>query len=222
MLTIELPFSRLLNMNHRHTKQGAVRAKSLHPAFAALLTLAALNGAVAQEVPAASSTASQAEAGTARIRLFGQNGAMVAFYQNSTCIGGNGPKTTVSGGVGDAFASFLGRAKNTSIGMSETPTTTGLANRDGIMSKAYFREYEIPANQPLTLSMHFQNAAGVPGSLYCSTLGGTFTPEGGKEYEATLDFDAKKCTAHVREIQKNEQAPATLRDIDIAPTRDCD
>ena len=54
---------------------------------------------------------------TARLRLFGRNGVLVEFYRNSSCIGGPGEKTTVSGGVGDAFSSFLGSAKNTAIGM---------------------------------------------------------------------------------------------------------
>ena len=190
-------------------------------AAAVLLALSSLHGASAQEAPQAPAATTEAASGTTRVRLFGQNGVLVAFYQNSTCIGGNGPKTTVSGGMGDAFSSFLGRAKNTSIGMAETPTTSGLAKRDGILSKAYFRDSEIPGNQPVPLQMHFQSAAGVPGSLYCANLGGTFTPESGKEYEVMLNTHPSKCTAVVHEIQKNEQGPATLRAIDIIPTQKC-
>ena len=196
--------------------------KGLRIASVALLAGCAIGSATAQET-ATVSPAAQAGASTnvTRVRLFGQNGAMVDFYENSVCIGGSGPKTRVSGGAGDAFSSLFGRAKNTSIGMTETPTTTGLSKRDGIMSKAYFREYEIAANQPMTLSMHFQSAAGAPRSAYCPTLGGTFTPEAGKEYEITLDIHPGKCTAVVNEIQKSEQGPATLREVAIAPTQKC-
>lgn len=199
------------------TITAGLRAASL-----ALLAACAIGNATAQEAAAGSPAAQAgASANTTRLRMFGQNGVMVDFYENSVCVGGNGPKTRVSGGVGDAFSSFLGRAKNTSIGMTETPTTSGLAKRDGIMSKAYFREYEIAANQPVTLSMHFQSAAGAPGSAYCANLGGTFTPEAGKEYEITLDIHPGKCTAVVNEIQKNEQGPSTLIEVAIAPTQKC-
>ena len=189
-----------------------------------LLSFCALTGASAQEAApaAASSTEAAAPAAPARVRLFGQNGIMVHFYQNSSCVGGKGPKTTVSGGVGDAFGSFLGRAKNTSIGMPETPTTADLGKRDGYFSKAYFREYEIPGNQPMALRMAFQSGGGAPGSKYCRAFGGTFTPEAGKQYEVTLEVAPNECLAVVREIQESASGPATLRDIPVAGAKDCD
>jgi hypothetical protein len=203
------------------TATTGFRSHAFRSASALLLSLCALTGASAQEAaPAAPST--ETATATARVRLFGQNGIMVHFYQNSSCVGGKEPKTTVSGGVGDAFGSFLGRAKNTSIGMPETPTTADLGKRDGYFSKAYFREYEIPGNQPMALRMAFQSGGGAPGSKYCRAFGGTFTPEAGKQYEVTLEVAPNECLAVVREIQQNASGPASLRDIPVAAARDCD
>lgn len=199
---------------------SAIRKTALRSMSALLLSLGALACASAQEAPA--SQAAATPAANARVRLFGQNGVMVHFYQNSSCMGGKGQKTTVSGGIGDAFGSLFGSAKNTSIGMTETPTTANLGKRDGYFSKAYFREYEIPGNQPMTLQMAYQSAAGAPGSKYCGTFGGTFTPEAGKQYEVSLEVAPNQCLAVVREIQENAQGPTSLRDIEVVPTRDCD
>jgi hypothetical protein len=229
---------------HSSTKRRLAAIRSVF----ILVSLGALQQAGAQEpaamgqqnVPAAASQAPGANLQTARMRLFGQNGVQVIFYQNSTCIGGNGPSTTVSGGVGDAFSSFFGTAKNVSIGMKETPNTTNIAKRNGMMSKAYFREYQIPANQPLTLKMAFQNAPSVPyshvvsssggrqeivsgttGTLTCSKLGGSFTPEAGKDYEVALDVHGGYCNAVVREIQVDENGAVTMQEVKVEPTTPC-
>jgi hypothetical protein len=205
---------------------GALGAASL-----LLASLSAANPVAAQESTAAANTSASPAAtaaativeatparSTARMRLFGQNGVMIDFYENSQCLGGSGPKTRASGGFGDAFSSFVGRAKNTSIGMTETPTTAHLAARDGIFSRAYFREYEVAANQPVALNMAFQNA---PGGARCSQFGGTFTPEAGKEYEVTLDLQGQQCMAVVREIQKDGQGEASLKELTLLPTFKC-
>jgi hypothetical protein len=154
---------------------------------------------------------------TARLRAFGQNGVSVEFYQNSVCVGGNAQKTKVSGGAGDAFSSFIGTIKNTSLGMKETPNTENLSKRGGIASKAYFREYEIRANQPVSLSMHFGDMNG--GS--CGSIGGTFTPETGKDYEIALNWRANYCLVSVQEIQQDEQGKVTMQDVPTTPTSKC-
>lgn len=170
-------------------------------------------------VPAVAQDAAASRPGTARIRLFGQNGVLVDFYQNSSCVGGDAQKTRVSGGVGDAFSSLFGRAKNSSIGMKDTPNTQNLSKRDGLASKAYFREYEIPGNQPLSLRMAFQSGPGV--GVRCSNLGGTFTPEAGKDYEVALDFRPGQCVAVVQEIRQDEEGKVTMQDVKTVPTADC-
>ena len=85
---------------------------------------------------------------TARIRIFGQNQASAKLYPAQSChnsfLSGKGIK--VSGGMGSAFGSMLGLSSNTSIGIPETYSTQHLKEKSGILSKAYYREYEIPAN----------------------------------------------------------------------------
>lgn len=181
------------------------------------LTLGA-SAAIAQEA-APVAPQEQTARSTARIRLFGQNGVLVDFYQNSSCVGGDAQKTRVSGGVGDTFSSFLGRAKNTSIGMKDTPNTENLSKRDGALSKAYFREYEIPGNQPLSLRMAFQSGPGA--GVVCRNLGGTFTPEAGKDYEVALGFRPGQCVAVVQEIRQDEQGKVTMQDVQTAPVAEC-
>lgn len=135
---------------------------------------------------------------SARIRLFGQNGMGVKYYPNSACYGGD--SVTVSGGFGDAFSSFLGTASNTGIGMPETPNSGKPSARNGIFSKAFFREYKIAANQPLTIKLDFQSNPGVRYS-YCKTIAGTFMPEAGRDYEISLDIKDGMCVPVLNELQ---------------------
>lgn len=203
---------------------NTARAIAVRSACTLLLAIGTLHGAAAQDSAASSAApaATEQEAApartSARVRLFGQNGVLVEFFQNSTCVGG-GQKTSVSGGMGDAFSSFAGRAKNISIGMKETPNTENLAKRDGFMSKAYFREYEVAGNQPITLKMHFRNTPGK--SLVCRNVGGTFTPEAGKDYEVAMDIHSDGCVASVQEIGQDAQGKVLMQDIKVEPAAVC-
>lgn len=201
-----------------------VRAAAARSACTLLLAVGAIQGAAAQEasVSAAAPAATAQEAApartSARLRLFGQNGVLVEFFQNTTCVGG-GQKTSVSGGIGDAFSSFAGRAKNTSIGMQETPNTENLAKRDGFMSKAYFREYEVAGNQPIALKMHYRSTPGP--AFVCRNVGGTFTPEAGKDYEVAMDIHSAGCVASVQEIGQDAQGKVLMQDIKVEPAQVC-
>jgi len=187
-------------------------------AGAACLLLASVG--VANDASAQESAAPPAAASPARLRVFGQNGITVDFYENSTCFGGDAKKTRVSGGMGDAFSSFMGSAKNTSIGMTETPTTKNLGKRDGVLSKAYFREYEVGAEQPVSLYMYFRTTP--TGFAYvCHHVGGTFKAEAGKEYEVGFQLQGKECLAVVQQIEKNEQGEASLKDVPVLPAPEC-
>jgi hypothetical protein len=134
---------------------------------------------------------------TARIRLFGQNGFGIKLYQNSACVGGK--SITVSGGLGDAFSSFVGTASNKSIGMPATHNTENSSNRNGFFSKAFFREYAIAAGKPVTITSGF---ASNPGPVYtaCKRIATTFTPEAGKDYEVTLDITPTHCLQVISEM----------------------
>ncbi len=148
--------------------------------------------ATSSSVAASSAVAVTLEAipKNARIRLFGQNGMGVVYYPNSKCEGGSNG-VTVSGGLGSTFSSFLGTITNESIGMPETETTKNLAKRSGLLSKAYFREYQINAGEPITVALSF-NDVGL--RKKCDVLVNTFTPESGADYEGRLDVDAEICT----------------------------
>ncbi|MQQ99814.1 hypothetical protein [Glaciimonas soli] len=137
-------------------------------------------------------------ADTARIRLFGQNGFGVKLYENSSCVGGK--SETVSGGIGDAFASFVGAASNKSIGMPATPNSEHPSARNGFLSKAFFREYAITPQQPVTITSSFSSNPGTNNSLECRKLATTFTPEAGKDYEVSLELTPTRCEQVINEI----------------------
>lgn len=119
----------------------------------------------------------------ARIRLFGQNGVGVILYKNSKCEG-RSESIRVSGDAASAFTSFVGAASNESLGMPETETTKNLSKRDGILSKAYFREYRIDPGKPVTIAIRFQDVG-----KYCEPIVRTFTPEPRTDYEGRIDID---------------------------------
>jgi hypothetical protein len=111
--------------------------------------------------------------------------------------------------LGSAFGSFVGTASNQSIGIPDTPNVKNITERDGILSKAYFREYVVEAEQPLAL---FLKLLGTPSGRgtnpgpqhhirrYCNAITGTFIPETGKDYEVTLDVEPGFCVARVNQV----------------------
>lgn len=190
---------------------------------------------------ACSDDQSASEENTARIRLFGQSAVMVKYYPNSKCA--KGDSVAVSGGLGDAFSSFLGTVRNQSIGIPETPNTKNLAARDGMLSKAYFREYEIAAGQPMTIAMGFREAQAAPpavlpvgtasadrtanmaapsGAIYCRTIVTTFVPEKGKDYEAALDIRSSEgvCVQTIHEVNNTSDGVA-LTPVAVARAETC-
>lgn len=201
-----------------HATFDGLRRKASHAAGMFLLSFACIGASNAQDsAPRAGAAAQAPVAGKARLRVFGQNGVNIDLYQNSVCIG-KGTKTTV-GGLGKTFfSSLFGRTANTSIGMRETPNTRNMAKRDRLGSKAYFQEFEFAANEPVSVSMHFQN---VELSAGCKLVGGTFMPVAGKEYELELDVTRPQCVAVVQEIAENSQGEVVMQAADTAPTTEC-
>ncbi|MDR0674266.1 MAG: hypothetical protein LBF93_11590 [Zoogloeaceae bacterium] len=131
---------------------------------------------------------------TARIRLFGQNQKPSAMTFGKDCALG---KVSVGGSLGDAFRSFTRSADNESLGIPETETTRQLSQRDGILSKAFYREFVIPAGSLVnvraafigltttlthyTENMKYETVYQEPSHKTRIT---SFTPEAGKDYEA--------------------------------------
>jgi hypothetical protein len=76
---------------------------------------------------------------------------------------------------------FFGSVKNQSIGIPATVNVTNLKAHNGILSKAYYREYEIPSNAPVAVRMVYGD-----GSLRCDPMVATFVPQPGADHEGYL------------------------------------
>lgn len=150
--------------------------------------------------------ADEAGAGS-RIRVFGQNGAMAQLYAGSACVKSRGGER-VSGSLGSALGSLIGKVSNVSLGIPETESTRNLSQMDGIASKAHFREYAIPAGIPTTLRMGYQgvpsfySVGGVQYSGPTTSCSGavSFTPEPGKDYEVGFSWQGRVCRIGVNVV----------------------
>jgi hypothetical protein len=145
--------------------------------------------------------------GKSRIRFFGQNGVDLSFYRNRTCFqvglfgltGGD----SVSGRIGVGFASLFSVVGNNSIGMPETNSTIHLRDKDFIGGKAFYREFEVTANEPLTVAATI---------VRCGPLAITFKPEANKDYEFEISGDDRFCEP-VASILAGATSPATLQPL---------
>lgn len=151
---------------------------------------------------------SRPQAGSARVRFFGQAVIGLTFYKNQTCYAGKGISASRSG-----FGGVFGNKKNISLGMPETPNVTNLKARDGLLASAFYREYSVKANEPLAIHASYHESTGRTG-YSCKSFGGVFTPEDGKDYEVSVDISSQFCVVSVLRIDLNEAAlqlaPVTL------------
>lgn len=190
----------------------------------------------AEEAAESNAPPAGGNAPTARLRMFGQNGASAVLFKGSACVksfwSGDGEK--VSGGAGSAFSSFIGTVSNTSLGIAETDTTRNLSRKDGFFSKAYFREYDIPADRPSSMRMGFQDVSsfyvvkevdGVPGFRYDAVSPScrgaiSFTPRAGEDYEAAFVWQGKTCSLSINQVTTKE-GKTELTPVSITPAPDC-
>jgi hypothetical protein len=147
--------------------------------------------------------------GKARVRAFGRNSVDLNFYRNSDCyqhgaFGLTGGEA-VSGSFLSALASFLGTATNSIIGMPETNSTMRLNDRDAVLSKVFFREFEVAASEPLTV-------AAVGPWAGCTFSAITFNPEVNKNYEFELELQGKSCVLVASELI-GDTSPAMLQPL---------
>lgn len=166
-----------------------------------------------------------------RLRLFGQNGAGVVLYRDSKCIKPSLGKDDerVSGGLSSAFSSMFGTVSNTSIGMPETDTTRNLSKKNGLLSKAYFREYVIASNKPITVVMGFQdvssfyNANGVHYSRISPSCKGAiqFVPHAGADYEASFSWSERGCELGMNRVSQKDGV-TTLKPVKSFVASACD
>lgn len=155
----------------------------------------------------------------ARIRFFGQAVIGLEFYRNTMCYGGNAEsETPSSSGFGGAF----GSKKNISLGMPVTPNVTNLKQRNGILAKAFYREYAIAAGEPIAIHASYYETTGAsfasPSGISrgCDDFGVSFVPEKGQDYEVALDLSRQYCHLTISRISETGDgvalAPVKLKD----------
>ncbi|MBP6345792.1 hypothetical protein AB8Q18_10390 [Neisseriaceae bacterium CLB008] len=148
---------------------------------------------------------------SARIRLFGQNQKPTTMYVQAADEAAKPIKISVGGTMGEAFSSFLRVVKNQSLGMAATEHTRNLQQRDGILSKAFYREFVIPAGRPVKINNAFIGLSNVHNNQVtgmrqvtressCRSQDITFTPQAGKDYEVTTYADGHRCVVQVFEL----------------------
>lgn len=157
--------------------------------------------------PKVTSITSQYQAQTeARLRLYGQNG-------NPTVINytyqGKKTQINVGGSLGDAFSSFIGTKNSESIGMPSTEITDKLGSKNGILSRAFFREVVVPANTLINIEaavIPLTNIENNPRTGIRTITSSTgcnseynFTPKSGLDYEVT----SNGCTVVIYQIYKS-------------------
>ena len=130
---------------------------------------------------------------TARIRLFGQNQRPSLAYVGIDCnTNPKGTRIDAGGGLGEAFKSFIRVAQNTRLGMADTEASVNIKQRNGILSKAFYKEVVIPAGLPLNAQAYFVGLNNVSSSTShryilseksTSSKGVSFIPEAGHDYE---------------------------------------
>ncbi|WP_432719680.1 hypothetical protein R0381_000182 [Jeongeupia wiesaeckerbachi] len=119
----------------------------------------------------------------ARMRLYGNNGGSIRLYPGKDC--NTATKADVVNGSGSHFESFksmLGDHQIKSIGMPDSEHSKNLGYGETITEKL------IPAGVPMTVVMHFGSPNG-----YCFPPPAAFTPQPGKDYEAFLHIENKRC-----------------------------
>lgn len=178
--------------------------------FASIL-MATLLGCATTESPLANQHYDPSN--SARIRLYGQNQKpSIMEVQMDQSNNAKPVKINVGGSIGDAFSSFIRTAENDSIGMPETENTKNLSARDGILSKAFYREFVIPAGKPVrvynsfiglstTYSMAGTGTATTYGQRSCASGTINFIPKAGKDYEVGFNQQGNACSVAVFEIQ---------------------
>lgn len=163
-----------------------------------------------------------------RIRIFGQNNAKASLFKGMDCVKSawSSDAILVSGRVGSAFGSLFGAVSNSSLGIAETETTKYLSRRDGIFSKAYFREYEIPAGKPTSLRLGFQNPSSfykANGFIHAHNGSGcngaiSFIPKAGEDYEVGFTMNDRECVLSVnRVVKKDDVADLVPVPVTVAP-----
>ena len=152
----------------------------------------------------------------ARIRLFGQNEKPTIM--DMCRPDGKRQRINVGGSLGDAFSSFTRTASNHSIGIAPSQATRQLADQDGILSKALYREFVIPAGKPVNVQAAYvglttqyttptHTVIWRPGG--CRSAKVSFVPQAGHDYEVVSLQRGRRCGITVFDLTHPDQ-PVTV------------
>ncbi|MBV7433514.1 hypothetical protein KRX19_00600 [Cardiobacteriaceae bacterium TAE3-ERU3] len=166
----------------------------------------------------------------ARIRVYGQNGNPTILNVGIDCATNpKGIKINVGGGFGEALGSMVGSTSNESIGIPQTEVSTKLSAKDGILSKAFYRELIIPANKPVNVrpglqkvgtEVHIGNIPVFDNTCKTTTI--SFTPKPGKDYEAVGLRQGGGCNFFVSEITTEAGQLSEIRTLETQAPYKCD
>jgi hypothetical protein len=140
----------------------------------------------------------------ARIRFFGQAAIAIKFFKNQSCYGGRGIQASKTN-----LGAMFGNSKSITLGMPDTPTVASLKSRDGILFNAFYREYAVKANEPLTIYAAYAETTGRTG-ISCPPFSAVFNPEAGKDYEVTVDVGGPSCVFQIKQIAVKDAAVQLL------------
>ena len=195
--------------------------KLLYLSSLILLAACTSNAPVHQKSSAGYDSQSQA-----RIRLYGQNGKPSYAYTNVDCESNpKGTKIGVGGSLGDAFGSLVGASSSQSMGIPETEISKNVGKMNGLASRAFFREFAVPAGKPVnaqTFYIGLTNTLRSPtltvtqyeGS--CSSNIASFVPQAGHDYEI-VGSKGRSCGVNVFEVG----AQGELTPVAVEPAVRC-
>ena len=182
----------------------------LLPCVLALTAAAVLSGCgAAKKSETVSRQAAYQPDTQARIRLYGVSGRqLIRPYRGQSC-----EQWRAKAGA-RAHTRFINglprRVRNLSIGMPASRLSLAADHDTGIMSRASYREFIVPAGKPLVLDGSF--------------VALSFTPEAGRDYEAHFT----DCTFTVLQLAQMPEAlagkpenPAAPRDVSPVNTEFC-
>lgn len=184
---------------------------AIKPALA--LSAAVLLAACAGNAPVVQTETRYDSATQARVRLYGQNQKPARLISGIDCEH-NRRGTTVSVGrsLGDAFGSFTGTAQSSSIGIPETEISRHIGERNGLMSRAVFREYVVAAGKPANVQSayigltHSDRPANSMAESHlvmkegsCRSRLASFVPQAGRDYEV-VGATGRACGMAVFEV----------------------
>lgn len=144
-----------------------------------------------------------------RIRLYGQNQKPTIMEYKKD---GKQEKINVGGQAGDAFSSLVGTVKNHSIGIAQTDMSKNLKDQNGVLSKAFYKEFVIPAGNFISIHNAFIGLSNVSQSPVrktvqyqgaCTSSSLSFVPKAGKDYEVVPTRNSSACGLTLLEIDKN-------------------